>query len=322
MRVTRDMVHEDLQPYYNRLRGFEAVIKYRWLSKLANGLLKRAVAGKNRDTLNCEQVYIPSSDGRWQIRARVYKPLQQDRPLPLLIYFHGGGYVLGAPEMSADVLERFINTRPCVVVAPDYRKAYTEPFPAGFNDCYETLLWATNNAEQLGARCDRVMVAGHSAGGGLTAAVTLKARDSGTVDIAFQMPIYPMIDDQQPTDASREMQVPVWSSLTNKVGWGAYLAELHKHGADIPAYAAPARNRDYQDFPPTITFVGTLEPFYWETQAYVKALGEAGVDVRYQEFDRCFHAFDAIAGGTAIGRQAQAFTYDSFAEFYDRYVDV
>ncbi|GIS21084.1 MAG: hypothetical protein CM15mP120_30000 [Pseudomonadota bacterium] len=70
------------------------------------------------------------------------------------------------------------------------------------------------------------MVAGHSAGGGLTAAVTLKARDSGTVDIAFQMPIYPMIDDQQPTDASREMQVPVWSSLTNKVGWGAYLAEL------------------------------------------------------------------------------------------------
>ena len=86
-----------------------------------------------------------------------------------------------------------------------------------------------------------------------------------------------MIDDQQPTDASREMQVPVWSSLTNKVGWGAYLAELHKRGADIPAYAAPARNRDYQDFPPTITFVGTLEPFYWETQAYVKALGEAGV---------------------------------------------
>ena len=67
MRVTRDMVHEDLQPYYNRLRGFEAVIKYRWLSKLANGLLKRAVAGKNRDTLNCNEVYIPSSDGRWRI---------------------------------------------------------------------------------------------------------------------------------------------------------------------------------------------------------------------------------------------------------------
>ncbi|MEC8755006.1 MAG: alpha/beta hydrolase, partial [Pseudomonadota bacterium] len=73
---------------------------------------------------------------------------------------------------------------------------------------------------------------------------------------------------------------------------------------------------------PTITFVGTLEPFYWETQAYVKALGEAGVPVRYQEFDRCFHAFDAIAGGSAIGRQAQAFTYASFAEFYDRYVEV
>ncbi|GIS21085.1 MAG: hypothetical protein CM15mP120_30010 [Pseudomonadota bacterium] len=93
---------------------------------------------------------FPSSDGTLANPCSVYKPLQQDRPLPLLIYFHGGGYVLGAPEMSADVLERFINTRPCVVVAPDYRKAYTEPFPAGFNDCYETLLWAPTTQEQLG----------------------------------------------------------------------------------------------------------------------------------------------------------------------------
>ena len=162
--------------------------------------------------------------------------------------------------MSADVLERFINTRPCVVVAPDYRKAYTEPFPAGFNDCYETLLWATNNAEQLGARCDRVMVAGHSAGGGLTAAVTLKARDSGTADIAFQMPIYPMIDDQQPTDASREMQVPVWSSLTNKVGWGAYLRNCIDAVLTFPLMQHPPEIVIIRISRPPLP-LGTLEPF-------------------------------------------------------------
>ena len=96
--------------------------------------------------------------------------------------------MFGSPRDVSRCAGALINTRPCVVVAPDYRDLYRTL--AGFNDCYETLLWATNNAEQLGARCDRVMVAGHSAGGGLTAAVTLKARDSGTADIAFQMPIY------------------------------------------------------------------------------------------------------------------------------------
>ena len=318
MKVTRSMVHADLQPYFNRVSRFESLIKHRWLTKLANKLLKGLLAGKDRPGLQCDEVHIPSSDGRWQIRARVYRPLQQEGPLPLLLYFHGGGYILGNPEMSAELIERFINTRPCIVVAPDYRKAYTEPYPAGFNDCYETMLWANDNAVQLGARADAVMVAGHSAGGGLAAAVTLKARDTGDVNIAFQMPIYPMIDDEQPQDAERNIDVPVWNTLTNRIGWQAYLAALEQSGSAIPAYAAAARNSDYAGFPPTITFVGTLEPFYRETQAYVRALRDAGIEVRYAEFEDCFHAFDVIAQGTEIGAVALNFTFDSYAEFYDR----
>ena len=231
----------------------------------------------------------------------------------MLLYFHGGGYILGNPEMSAELIERFINTRPCIVVAPDYRKAYTEPYPAGFNDCYETMLWANDNAVQLGARADAVMVAGHSAGGGLAAAVTLKARDTGDVNIAFQMPIYPMIDDEQPQDAERNIDVPVWNTLTNRIGWQAYLAALEQSGSAIPTYAAAARNSDYAEFPPTITFVGTLEPFYRETQAYVRSLRDAGIEVRYAEFEDCFHAVDVIAQGTEIGAVEPIFTYDSYA---------
>ena len=215
-------------------------------------------------------------------------------------------------------IERFIATRPCVIIAPDYRKAATKPFPAGFDDCYDTLLWAKANAEDLGIHQGRFMIAGHSAGGGLTAAVTLKVRDTQDVDVAFQMPIYPMIDDQQPHDANRYMETPVWDTELNTIGWNAYLADLHRDGAEIPAYAAPARNTDYQGFPPTITFVGDLDPFYQETLDYVQALRDAGVEVTFREYKGCYHVFDMF--GQGIAEDARAFTFDQYAEFYDRYV--
>ncbi len=320
MKVSSDMLHPDLQPFYNRVRFFAVVIKQKWLTRLVNFLTRRFTNGKDVEGLHCEEIHIPSNDGSWQIRTRVYKPLQQEGPLPLLVYIHGGGYVMGNPEMSGDLIKRFIETRPCVVVAPDYRKAYTQPYPAGFNDCYDTLLWTAANAEQLGAKPGKVIVGGHSAGGGLTAAVTLKARDTGDVDIAFQMPIYPMIDYRQPEDPERQIDSPIWNTDTNRIGWNAYLSDLQARGDDIPAYAAAIRNADYQDFPPTITFVGTLEPFYWETKDYANALKNAGVDVAYEEYDNCFHGFDLITPEADISKAALAFTFQSYADFHDRYV--
>ncbi len=227
---------------------------------------------------------------------------------------------MGCPELSIDIIKLFIQTRPCVVVAPDYRKAYTEPYPAGFNDCYDTLRWTTSNADELGATSDGVILAGHSAGGGLTAAVSLKARDTGDVKIAFQMPIYPMIDDRQPQDNLRDIDVIVWNSKTNRIGWNAYLADLQNRGAEIPSYAAPARNSNYHDLPPTITLVGTYDPFYEETKTYVNGLTDAGIDVAFEEYTNCFHAFDFIASGSEISKKAVAFTFENYAKFFDRYV--
>lgn len=320
MNVSADMLHPDLQPFYGRVRFFTGMFKRRWLTKLVSFLSRKFTNGKNVEGLHCEEIEVPSSDGQWKIRTRVYKPLEQDGPLPILVYIHGGGYLIGNPEMAGDGIKRFIETRPCVVVAPDYRKAWTQPFPAGFNDCYDTLLWAVANAAELAGNPDQIMVAGHSAGGGLTAAVTLRARDTGDVNIAFQMPIYPMIDDQQPDDQSRRMMSPIWDTETNRIGWGAYLEDLLARGEEIPAYAAAARNRDYANFPPTITFVGTLEPFYWETQDYVKSLREAGIEVAYEEFENCFHAFEAITPEAEVSQSALAFTYSAYADFYDRFL--
>ncbi len=318
MQVTKEMLHPDLQSRFGSLSVMASLMKKVWFRRFSNWVTKVGLEGNDIDGFDCEQRMIPSSDGRWQIRTRIYQPPGAAETLPALLYIHGGGYILGNPEISHDIIQRFIAKRPCVVIAPDYRKAHTEPFPAGFNDCYDTLLWAKANAEALGVRSDRFIVAGHSAGGGLTAAVTLKARDTGDVDVAFQMPIYPMIDDQQPNDPERAMKSPVWDTELNRIGWGAYLAGLHERGEAIPAYAAPARNADYSGFPPTISFVGTMEPFYRENVAYANALREAGVEVAFKEYEGCFHGFDILAE-TGVSADAVAFTYDQYADFYDRY---
>jgi acetyl esterase/lipase len=238
-----------------------------------------------------------------------------------MLYIHGGGYISGIPEMFTEAIKRFIEKRPCVVLAPDYRKAYTAPFPAGFNDCYETLLWARDNADRLRIRGENFIVAGHSAGGGLTAAVTLKARDTGEADIAFQMPIYPMIDDRQPSDPGRYIQSPVWDTENNRIGWTAYLAGLKKQRQDIPAYAAPARSTDYRNLPPTITFVGTLEPFMQETRDYVEGLRSAGIEVAFKLFEGCFHGFEGLVPKAAVSQEANQFSLESYADFYDKYIE-
>lgn len=276
MKVTREMLHPSLQDSYRAMSIMAWLMKRSSVRYLMDKMGRAASQGKDIDGLDCDERYIGSSYDDYQIRTRIYKPVDTNETLPAMLYIHGGGYIAGMPESSPEIYERYLAARPCVIIAPDYRKAGTRPFPAGFNDCYDVLLWARDNAEELGIHQDRFIVAGHSAGGGLTAAVTLKVRDTQDVDVAFQMPIYPMIDDQQPNDPDRYMETPVWDTGLNTIGWNAYLADLHREGAEIPAYAAPARNKDYQGFPPTITFVGDLEPFYQETLDYVRALRDAG----------------------------------------------
>lgn len=320
VKVTKEMLHEDLRPYFNRAKLVPIIARNKWLTQLLNKLLNRAVSGKDHDDLDCSETYIQSSDGNTEIRARIYQPLNHEGRLPVMLYLHGGGLLFGNPEMNIEIFRRFIQTRPCVIVSPDYRKSYTQPYPAAFNDCYDTLLWIKANADMLEASADKIIVAGHSAGGGLTAAVTLKARDTRDVNIAFQMPIYPMLDDLQPGDPERYIDCPMWNSECSRVAWNAYLADLHKQNAEIPAYAAPARNSDYRDFPPTITFVGSLEPLVQETVAYVERLRQANVEVAFKEYEGCLHNFEGLARGTALSEDADNFLYTTnYADFYDRY---
>jgi acetyl esterase/lipase len=315
MRVTREMVDKDLRGSYVAGRIMARFFHTRWFSLLVFRLSKVVLQGKNIGGLDCQERHIASRNGGAPIRVRVYRPTSATGLLPVMLYMHGGGYVHGVPEQSFASIRGFIETEPCIIVAPDYRKAVEAPYPAAFDDCYDTLLWIRDHAASIGGRTDGFIVSGHSAGGGLAAAVSLKATDTGDVKIAFQMPLYPMIDDRQNSASSVGNDAPVWDEAANRRAWSRYLDGV----TNVTPYAAPARCSDYSKLPPTITYVGSLEPFRDETKAYVESLRQANVPVEFEIFDGAFHGFDVMVPDAPISKRAKRFLMQNFQKFARRY---
>jgi len=277
--------------------------------------IDRRMHGADVAGLECEQRWVDSLDADVRVRVRTYRP--RSRPaglLPGVLFLHGGGYAIGSPEQFASAYRMLMRTRDCVVVAPDYRKSLEVPYPAAVHDCYGALLWLVRNAAALGVRDDQLFVMGMSAGGGLTAAVSLMARDRGDVRIAHQFPLYPMLDHRV-TGSSRDNDAPVWGSKHNRIAWDLYLGGLA--GDDVPKYASAALETDCAGLPPTTTFVGELDPFLDETVAYVERLRAAGIPVELRRYPRCFHGFDAIRPGARVSREANGFLCDRFAAAVD-----
>jgi len=318
MKITPDQLHPELRPLPFVAKAYTRLLSRKFGFRLLNKILKRK-EGKNAKGLVNQQLFIASNNGPHKIRVRVYRQEDNSNKLPVMLYLHGGGYALGNPERTVDLYKAFMEKRPCVVVAPGYRNSQEQPFPAAFDDCYDTLLWIRDNADTLNGDPNNIMVVGHSAGGGLTAALALKARDTKDVAINFQMPIYPMIDDRQQTESS-QFESPIWGKHANQIGWEWYLKAVHERGEDIPTYAAPARSDNFQGLPPTVTFIGGIDPFRDETIAYVKGLEQANISVKFQLFGGCYHAFELLLPKTQVSKDAMKFLYDSYAEFYDTYV--
>lgn len=251
-----------------------------------------------------QKTKIPSTGGN--IDLLILKPVRQTVPAgkaPGILWIHGGGYVVGMAGMI--YMSRALNLVKkygAVVVTPEYRLAGKAPYPAALEDCYAALKYLREHAEELGINPDQIMVGGESAGGGLTAALCMYARDRGEVSIAYQMPLYPMIDDRD-TDSSRNNHGISWNAKRNHAAWKLYLSKIT---GEPPPYAAPARQTNYADLPPCYTFVGDREPFYCETMAYIENLKKAGVPARVDVYPSGFHAFDMLMPFRKISRMAIA----------------
>ena len=284
--------------------------------KLANAFMDNIGLPDLTQDITCEEVFVEREDGT-QLRLCVYTPKEKKEDVPGLLWIHGGGYGLGCPEQDFSFIQNFIDATGCVIVAPDYTNSTTAPYPAAFDDCYAALLWLRNNGEKYGMDENRIFVGGNSAGGGLCAAVTLKERDTGDVSIAFQMPLYRMLDDRMTTESMQGHDAPIWNEKSNVNAWKLYLGDDYATD-NVSKYAAPARETDYSSLPPTLTYIGTVDPFYDETLIYVENLKNAGVDVRLMTLDGCFHGFDLFSYSTPA-KQAREFLVEGFVYATENY---
>ncbi|WP_449620903.1 alpha/beta hydrolase [Robertmurraya sp. Marseille-Q9965] len=276
-------------------------------------IIRRMMAESNsavdvlvNDAVKISNQFIVGPEANLSVRVKVYEPKVKNEVLPGLLWIHGGGYVLGTADDNDLLCQQFVTDANCVVVSVDYRLAPENPYPAPLEDCYAALKWFSENAEELGVDATRIGIAGASAGGGLTAALSLLARDRKGPQLCFQMPLYPMIDDRNNTPSSLEITGDfIWNHDLNEKGWSMYLNG--QNGTDnVSPYAAPARAEDLSGLPFTYTCVGQLDPFRDETLDYVSRLAQAGVDVEFHLYPGAYHGFELISPNASISQRAVA----------------
>ncbi|GAB3887116.1 alpha/beta hydrolase [Kibdelosporangium lantanae] len=234
------------------------------------------------DGLKVEDVVLPGG-----VPVRVYAPRVGDRPMPALLYLHGGGFVLGSVELSDGKAARYAVEADLVVVSVDYRLAPEHPFPAGTEDAYAALEWLAANADALGVAADRIAVGGNSAGAGIAAGLALLARDRGGPPVCFQFLDSPMLDDRMATTSARTFDdVPNWTSSAARQAWRYYVGAA---GPDVSPYAAPARATDLAGLPPAHVTACEFDPLRDEAIEYAHRMVQAGVSVDLRLYPGTFH---------------------------------
>jgi acetyl esterase len=234
---------------------------------------------------------------------RVYRPVKDSRsPLPVLVYFFGGGFVVGSLDTSDAICRALAVLVPCVVVSVGYRLAPEHPFPAAVDDCYAGVKWVAEHASEFGADGGRLAVAGDSNGGTLAAAMSLLARDHDGPPISAQALIYPAMRSGVVTQSMRDNVDPMFFNGHSTVWfWDLYLAD--PADGESP-YASPLNATDHGGLPPTLMITAEFCPLVDEGEEYADALSLAGVPVHYHRYTDLPHGFVIMAPVLDIAREA------------------
>jgi acetyl esterase/lipase len=306
---SRRLVAPELAPLLDYLPGFD--FNEETLRALRAG---RAISPQKRPPLSVEQEavvleerFIPGSPGAPDVRLLIYTPPGKSPPAgrPAFFHMHGGGYVIGNPEINDGSNRSRAADLDCVVVSVDYRLAPETRFPGALEDCYAALTWLHAQAMQLGVDRSRIAIGGESAGGGHAAALAILARNrAGPARICFQLLDSPMLDDRTGSGSDPHPYCGefVWTAASNRFGWRSLLG-VEPGTAAVPTEAVPARTADLAALPPTCITVGALDLFLEEGLEYARRLGRAGVPTELHVIPGAFHGF-GVAGGRAPQVQA------------------
>jgi acetyl esterase/lipase len=234
---------------------------------------------------------------------------------PILIWFHGGGFVLNGSILEYKTLYLIAKSLDIIVLSLDYSLSPECPFPAGLNDGYRTIKYIAENSSRLGIDANRIMVGGASAGGGLAAALALYTRDMGGPKILLQLLLYPMLDDRTGgQDPPRQILARNWTAQLNKDAWAAYLGFIHTGRPSI--YAAPARAPSLARLPPAWIGVGSDDLFLEENAQYAERLNVEGSFCELKISPSQKHGFDALEPDTDASKNFR----NSYMSFLNRHI--
>ncbi|WP_149551523.1 alpha/beta hydrolase [Streptomyces marokkonensis] len=253
-----------------------------------------------------EHVTVAGPAGAPDVELTVLRPRGGVRDAPGIYGIHGGGMVLGNRFFGIAGLVEEVLTFGAVAVSVEYRLAPEHPAPDAAEDCYAGLVWFAENAAALGVDPARILVGGASAGGGLSAAVALMARDRGGPALAGQMLDCPMIDDRNTTVSSRQYDgIGIWDRNNNDTGWNALLGA--DRGTDaVSPYAAPSRAGDLSGLPPAYIAVGAAEVFRDEAVDYATRIWATGGQAELHVWSGGYHGFTGFSPDAEVSRAAVA----------------
>lgn len=249
--------------------------------------------------VSVEERTIPGADVT--IPIVIYQPTDA-AARPGLLWIHGGGYVTGTArdDVNCQSLAAYVG---CTVVSVEYRMAPEATYKEAVSDCFTALKWMVTNADELGIDTSRVAIGGASAGGGLSAGLALYNRDHEGPQLAFQLLIYPMIDDTHDTPSGQAITYEkVWNRDVSLKAWKMYLGDEYG-GDNVSPYAAAARATDVSGLPPAFITVGTEDLFRDEDINYAQRLMAAGVPTELEVYPGMFHGGELIAPMAAVSQR-------------------
>jgi acetyl esterase len=259
----------------------------------------RTLGGTPEPVAKAEDRTIPGPAG--DLKTRTYTP-SGEPPFPVMVFFHGGGWVIGDLETYDNVCRSLCNSSGSLIVAIDYRLAPEHKFPAAVDDAYAATQWVVDHAVDLGGDPGRLGVGGDSAGGNLSAVVALLARDRGGPALAYQLLLYPVTDGAMNTPSIHENAEGYLLSRMDMVWF--YDHYLDEAGDKLNPLVSPLLADDHSRLPPAIIVTAQFDPLRDEGEAYGEKLRRAGVAVKVRRYDGMIHGFLSMSGVVHRGREA------------------